>query len=200
MNFERLMRARRMTRSFTEEPLPEGLVDQLLDTARRVPSAGFSQGFDFLVLDGPEQAAQYWNVTLPGLRRSQFRWQGLLRAPLIVVVYADSQRYISRYGDVDKHDTGLGVSRDHWSTPYWLVDASFAAFALQLASIDAGLGVLFFGLFDEAEAVARAFGVPTEMEAVGALAIGYPDDGDQIGRSARRPRRRLGEMVHRGSW
>jgi len=198
--FARLMRARKMTRSFSDEPLPESLIVSLLDTAGRAPSAGSSQGTDFLVLVGKEQTSRYWDITLPEPRRSSFRWQGLLRAPLIVVVYADSQRYIERYSEPDKAGTGLGLGREHWATPYWLVDASFAAMALQLAALDEGLDVLFFGLFGHADAVRDAFGVPLDRDVIGTIAIGHGDGGDDIGASTSRPRRSPDEIVHRGHW
>ena len=37
-------------------------------TAERKPSAGFSQGFEFLVLEGAEQTARYWEAMLPAGR------------------------------------------------------------------------------------------------------------------------------------
>ena len=179
------MRARKMTRSFSDEPLPEQLILSLLDTACRAPSAGSSQGTEFLVLAGTEETSRYWDITLPEPQRGSFRWQGLLRAPLIVVVYADSERYLERYGEPDKAGTGLGVGRERWSTPYWLVDASFAAMALQLAALDEGLGVLVFGLFGHAEAVAEAFCVPKGPGGHGGLLRSYsagPEHTDLVPR------------------
>ena len=200
-SFERLARRRRMTRSFRPDPLPAGTADRLLDVARRAPSAGRAQGTEFLVLEGPEATSRYWDVALPGPRRAGFRWQGLLRAPLLVVCYADPDAYVARYAEPDKEHTGLGQGQDKWGTPFWTVDTAFAAMLLQLAAVDAGLGVLFFGLFDRAPAVAAAFGVPERMQPVGVVAIGRPDpDGDAPGRSAARPRRRASDVVHRGRW
>ena len=51
-----------MVRAFTGEPLAPGLTEQLLRAANRAPSAGFSQGYSFLVLEGPEQAAPLWEI------------------------------------------------------------------------------------------------------------------------------------------
>ncbi|MCB0989947.1 MAG: nitroreductase family protein, partial [Acidimicrobiales bacterium] len=173
-HFAALMRRRRMTRAYLPDPIARPLLDQLLDTARRVPSAGNSQGFDFLVLDTPEAVELYWSTTFSPEGRERFRWQGLFQAPVLVVVYANADAYVSRYSEPDKARTGLGAGADAWSTPYWLVDASMAALALQLAALDAGLGVLFFGLFDHATAIAEAFGVPAGRQAVGTIAIGHP--------------------------
>ena len=188
-----------MTRNFADRPVDPALVDHVVDSARRVPSAGHTQGFDFVVLEG-EQTSAYWDVTLPAERREGFRWTGLLAAPVIVTVWADPGAYVERYGQHDKERTGLGGGVDRWATPYWTVDASFAAMALQYAAIDAGLGVLFFGMFDHAAAVAEALGVPSDRQPIGTIAMGWPADTDEAGRSASRPRRALDDVVHRGRW
>jgi nitroreductase len=201
MEFADLVRRRRMTRAFADRAVDSGLLDRVLDRARRVPSAGNSQGVDFVVLEGPEQTRRYWDVTMPPQRRDGFRWQRLFAAPVVITIWADPARYVERYGEHDKERTGLGADAASWATPYWLVDASFAAMALQYAAIDEGLGVLFFGMFDHADAVAAALGVPADKVPVGTVALGWPDASlDEPGRSTNRARRPLAEVVHRGGW
>ena len=51
-----------MIRAFTSEPLAEGTTDRLLRVASRAPSAGFSQGYSFLVLEGTDQSAPLWQM------------------------------------------------------------------------------------------------------------------------------------------
>ena len=89
MQWREIVRRRRMVRDFTDEPVDSGVLRQLLDDARRTPSAGFTQGLDWLVLNGPEQTEKFWDVTLPLSERPSFRWPGLLRAPVIVLPMAD---------------------------------------------------------------------------------------------------------------
>src|SRR5581483_633047 len=60
--FADVIRRRRMIRAFTTEPLPEGLTGRLPAAAARAPSAGFSQGFSFLVLEGADQCAPFWRL------------------------------------------------------------------------------------------------------------------------------------------
>lgn len=199
-DFADLLARRRMCRNFRTDPLTEDVVQRILGAATRAPAAGNSDGVDLLVLQGPEETARYWDITLPGERRAAFGRPGLLRAPLLVIPLSDRSAYLDRYRDVDKAATGLGAGPEAWPVPYWTVDAAFAAMLLQLAAIDEGLGVLFFGLFDHGPAVMRAFGVPEGRQPVGALAIGRPDDDDEPGRSAARPRRDLEAVVHRGRW
>lgn len=194
-----VVRRRRMVRAFTDDPVAPELVDRLLDLARRAPSAGNSQGWHFVVLEGPEQTARFWDVTLPAERRDRFGWPDLLRAPVLVLPIADPDAYVARYAEPDKAATGLGVDRQAWPVPYWVVDTAFATMTLLHAVVDAGLGALFFGIFREEDRLLRELGVPEGLRPIGAVAIGHPAP-DAPGRSAQRPRRPLDEVVHRGGW
>jgi len=51
-----------MVRAFTGEPLAAGTSERLVRAACRAPSAGFSQGYSFLVLEGEQQAAPLWEI------------------------------------------------------------------------------------------------------------------------------------------
>ena len=195
------IRRRRMVRSYRPDPVDPALVDHLGDLARRAPSAGRSQGLDLLVLEGADQVGAYWDVTLPVERRASFRWQGLLRAPVLLVVAVRPDAYVERYGEADKAATGLGGGTGAWPVPYWWVDAGAAIEHVLLGAVEAGLGACLFGLFDHEGAVAERFGVPGDRRLVATIAVGHPDaDGDEPGRSADRPRRGLGEVIHRGGW
>jgi nitroreductase len=194
-----VVRRRRMVRAFTADPVEPAVVDSLCDLARRAPSAGNSQAVAFLVLDDAEATARYWSVTLREERRAGFRWPGLLAAPVLVVVATRPDTYVDRYGESDKAVTGLGATADAWPVPYWWVDAGAAVEHLLLGAVDAGLGACLFGLFDHEAAVAEAFGVPDGWRLVGTVAVGHPAP-DEPGRSAARPRRPLGDVVHRGRW
>ena len=191
---------RRSCRSFTPESLDAGLLDDLVDAARRTPTAGNCQGVELLALEGADAAA-YWETTLSAERRAAFPWPGLLVAPAIVVPFGMPSRYLARYAETDKAATGLGDASEAWSVPYWLTDAAFAALALQLLVVELGLGCCFFGLFEHEDAVRRRFGVPDEARAVGAIAVGHPEpSGARSSRSTTRGRRPLDEVLHRGSW
>ena len=189
-----------MTRAFRPDPIPHGLLVALVDAGRRAPSAGNSQGFAFVVLEGSEQTARYWDTTLAD--RGDFGFPGLLDAPALVIVLAHPQSYVDRYAEPDKVATGLGEGREQWPVPYWTVDAAFAAMLIQLAAIDAGLGVLFFGPFEHEAEVLRALGVPDGYEAIGTIALGWadPEHDTRAGVSAGRRRRADAEVVHWGGW
>ena len=186
-----------MVRAFTDEPVADQVLTELVDLMRRAPSAGNTQPWEALVLQGPA-TDRYWSVTL-GDRRTSFRWQGLLHAPVLVIPFVRPQAYPERYAEPDKADTGLDGGVDAWSVPYWWVDGGAAVQNLLLGAEAAGLGACLFGQFGHEPAVRDAFDVPSDRRAVGTVAIGHPAP-DEPGRSAGRPRRRLEDVVHHDRW
>jgi nitroreductase len=187
-----------MVRAFTGAPVDPGLVDGLIDLARRAPAAGNTQGTAWVVLRGAE-TARYWDVALPPERRATFRWSGLVAAPVLVVALVRPAAWLERYAEPDKRSAGLGADQADWVVPYWWVDGGMAVEHLLLGAVDAGLGACFFALFDHETAVLAALGVPAGWRALGTIALGHPAP-DEPGRSARRPRATLEEVVHRGGW
>ena len=188
-----------MTRAFRAEPLPDGLLDDLVDLASRAPSAGKTQGWHVVALEGDDTSV-FWDITLPEPRRATFRWQRLLDAPVILLPFADPQAYVDRYAEPDKAAAGLGAGAEAWPAPYWTIDASMAVMTLLLAAEEVGLGALFFGVFREAASLRETLGVPDRLELLGAIALGFAADDDVAGRSSGRSRRRPDEIIHRGRW
>lgn len=203
-DFADVVRRRRMTRAFASDPLPVGLLDDLVDLASRAPSAGKAQGWHLVALEGP-QTARFWDITLPPMRRGRFKWQRLLSAPVILLPFADPKAYTDRYSEPDKAATGLGAGIDAWPAPYWTIDTSMSVMTLLLAAEAEGLGALFFGVFRGERELRQELGVPGHLELLGAVALGYrhedaEDPAADRGRSAARRRRAPDEILHRGSW
>lgn len=191
-----------MTRNFDpDRPVPAATLRHLVDLASRAPSAGKTQGWHLLVLEGAD-TAMFWDITLPADRRAGFAWPGLLVAPVLSLVLADPQAYVDRYAEPDKAATGWGTGTDAWSAPYWTIDTAMAAMTLLLAAEDAGLGTLFFAVSRNEDLLRERLGIPAGLEIVGAIAMGYPaQTGEQrSGRSVNRRRRPPEEILHFGRW
>ncbi len=197
MQFADCARSRKMVRAFRRDPIAQDLLDRIVEVASWAPSAGKTQGWHLLVLRD-SQTEKFWDVTLPKQKRSSFRWQNLLDAPVIALVFADPQAYLDRYSEPDKSATNLGNETSSWPTPYWTVDASFATMQLLLAAHDIGLGALFFGVFNGEVQLREHFKVPQQMQLIGAVALGWPiaeKQGDK-GASAKRVRRKPDQIIH----
>lgn len=196
MEFQEVVRRRRMVRNFEDRPVPSDVVDRLLQNALHAPSAGFTQGWAFIVADTAEQTKRFWDASFPHERRQDFRWSGLFRAPVIIVALSHMDAYIDRYAEPDKRWTDRDP--DRWPVPYWHIDTGFASMLMLLTAVDAGLGALFFGIFRPQE-FRDAFGVPDAYTPIGAIALGYPAP-DEPSPSLKRGRRNTDEVVHRGKW
>ena len=188
-----------MVRSYKPDPLDTALVDELLSLASRAPSAGNTWGTHFVVLEGAD-VAHYWDITLPQEKRPSFPWPGLLHAPVIVLPCGDASAYVERYSEPDKARTGLGESTEAWPIPYWHVDTAMATMTLLHAANDAGLGALFFGIFDNEGAVCAWLDIPSAVRPIGAVALGWPDGNDRPSKSVARGRADFDDIVHRGQW
>lgn len=187
-----------MCRSFLDRPVPAGTVDRLIERARRAPSAGHSQGWDWLVLEGRTQTRRFFELDADRRWLERPDHPGLLAAPVIVVPLADRQAYLDRYREADKSASGAGP--EDWHVPYWLTDTAFATMLLLLGVVEEGLGALLFRLHADPATTLSAFGVPAGHEALGAVAIGWPDPSAAGAPARPRPRRSLASQVHRGTW
>ena len=198
MEFQDVVRKRKMVRNFTAEPIAPEVRERIIANAQRAPSAGFSQGWAFLVLDGPQETERYWGTTMSAARRWEFGWPGMFSAPLLIVALSNKSAYLDRYALPDKGWTDRDEQR--WPVPYWDIDAGMAGLLILQTAVDAGLGAVFFGIFDQA-GLRAAFGIPDEYTAVGTIAIGHPAPTDRPSPSlqivGKRP---AADVVHRGGW
>jgi nitroreductase len=197
MELREAIRRRRMVRNFEDRPVPPEALERVLDHARRGPSAGHTQGYAFLVLEGPEQVGRFWDCTFPADRRAGFRWPGLFRAPVVILPCASKEAYLDRYAEPDKGWADRDEAR--WPVPYWDIDCGFATMAVLLTAVDEALGALFFGIFDGLPALRAEFGIPAEWHPIGAVAVGWPAP-DEPSPSLRRGRRPATEVIRRGRW
>ncbi len=199
MELEEVIRRRRMIRRFDQRPVPPEVVDHVLDLARRSPTAGFSQGVDFVVLDTPESVAGFWRIT--DNPRFPMEDESLAARPTVIVLpIADKRPYLARYAEPDKADFGL-ADEDAWPVKFWDIDAAMASMTALLAAVDAGLGAWFFGIsHGEAELLAE-LGVPDGIRPVGVIGLGYrAADELPTGSGSVRARRPLADQIHRNRW
>jgi nitroreductase len=211
MEFQQVVDRRRMVRNFTSDPVDVDVRNRILANALHAPSAGFSQGWAFLVLDAAADRDRFWRATGAtgataagdGDMESQDAvanpWlEGMRRAPLLVVPLSHKDAYLDRYAETDKGWTDRAEGR--WPVPYWHIDTGMASLLMLLTVVDEGLGACFFGIPPEHIGNFReSFGVPDSYVPIGALAIGHRAP-DRRSPSLRRGRRDVADVVHLGRW
>jgi nitroreductase len=202
MEFSDVVRARRMVRAYDRRrPVPTATVTELLDLAIRAPSAGFSQGWDFVVLRTDADLARFWSAGREGDGEPD-RWlSGMQTAPVLVLCLSDRDRYLDRYAEPDKGWSDRDDAR--WPVPYWDVDTGMAALLILLGAVDRELAGCFFGVPAPRQAAVLAeFGAPSGRRIVGVISLGYPAPAgsDRRSPSLRRGRRPIGEVAHDGTF
>jgi nitroreductase len=197
MELDAVVRRRRMVRAYDpDRPVPGEVVDLVLDHAVRAPSAGFSQGWDFVVLRDDASRRHFWNATTEGDGPPDAWLRGLMSAPVLVLCLSDKDAYLDRYAEPDKGWTDRAES--HWPIPYWDVDTGMAALMMLLTAVDSGLGSCFFGVpAGRHDAVRQTFAIPAGRRIVGVVSIGYAA-ADRRSPSLRRGRRPVAEVAHEG--
>jgi nitroreductase len=161
-----LLRGRRSIRRYRPDPVPDEMVEQLLEAGRWAPSASNRQPWDFIVVRDEairqlvaQHAAFYF-----------IRWAHVGEAPLLIVLCGDARN--PAYRRFLHEDVGLAGSQ----------------IMLQAKALE--LGTCWIGALDR-KAIASILKIPDHLEIVGLLTVGFPAEDPPP-----TPRKPLTEIVH----
>lgn len=196
MDFYELVNKRRMVRNFSADPVAGDAIERILDAARHGPSAGFTQGQDFIVVTDPAMKQRLADLC----DEAEYTARGfdpfISKAPVVIVPCTNEAAYHRRYQEPDKLDES-GEEGD-WPVPYWFMDVGHAVMLILLATVHEGLAAGFAG-FQNLDAARDALGIPAEATPVGVIPIGYPRP-DKRSPSLKRGRRPTTDYIHRERW
>jgi FMN reductase [NAD(P)H] len=198
MNFYDLLKQRRMVRHYTADRIPRDVLERVVGTVRRAPSAGFSQGQRLLVVDEP---ALLEELAKEGDDIAAEPWFGSAAAHVLVLTR--EQDYHDRYTSPDKLDA-TGGTEIVWPVPYWHVDAGAALMLVLLAAIEEGLAGGVYGIqLEDQPRVRELLRIPDELALVAGITLGYPapdPEWSKLTSRATQRRRTVDEQVHWNAW
>ncbi len=186
-----------MVRSFSDEPVAPEALERVLDVARRGPSAGYSQGVEFVVVAEAERRSALARAL--GVPEALART--LERVPVHVLICSSPEIYRSRYREPDKLRVRKDLSDDElWQVPFWHVDAGCAMMLLLLAAVNEGLDAGFIGVWRQDQAKAY-LGIPAAYSITGLAMLGHRAPGERPqGSVTSRRRRPAGQVLHHERW
>ena len=172
--FRDLVLWRRDVRRFRSDPVPEKLLDDLIELASHAPSVGLSQPWRFVKVKSLQRRRLVWESFAAanaralegydGSRRATYaglKLAGLKEAPIHLAIFADESTV-----------AGGGLGRQ--TMPETLRYSVVAAVqTLWLAARAEGLGMGWVSILDPA-AVTQALDVPAAWTLVAYLDVGWP--------------------------
>ncbi len=196
MEFNDVIIKRRMVRNFTDEAIDDAVLERILDTGLRGPSAGFSQGQDFIVVTDPEMKQKLAEFCTEKSYVEAGFDPFISKAPVLIIPCTNEDAYHKRYQQADKTDEE--GNEIEWPVPYWFMDVGHAVMLVLLAVVNEGLAAGFAG-FKQLQAAKDELGIPDEVTPVGVIPIGHPAP-DKRSPSLKRGRRGVENSVHHGKW
>ncbi len=196
MDFMEAVRKRRMVRNFTGEPVPGDVIERIIATAQRAPSAGFSQGVVFVTVTDPETRRAIGQIG----GEEHYVEDGfdpfISGAPVQIVICTSERLYHDRYNEPDKvDDNGNEIV---WPVPYWHTDAGCSLMLVLLAAVNEGLGSAFIGVPNPHD-LRELLGIPDDYLPIGVVMIGHAAPDRKSG-SLKRGHRDLDTIWHRERW
>lgn len=196
MEFDEVIRKRRMVRNYTADPVPPDALDRIVDAGVRAPSAGYSQGMGFVVVTDPATRKSIAHLA----EEEEYVASGfdpwISAAPAHIVITVSEAIYRERYREPDK--LGPDGAEIDWPVPYWWVDAGAALMAVLLAAVNEGLAAGFLGVHSMRD-LAALLAIPEHQSPIGVVTVGNPMP-DRRSESLARGRRPRAAVVHRERW
>jgi FMN reductase [NAD(P)H] len=198
MDLREILKRRRMVRAFESEPIHRETIERIVETVRRAPSAGFSQGQRLVVVTDADTRQRIADLLEKGSGATLESW---LKAPVLIVVGVREDDYHDRYRKPDKLSDGAEIE---WPIPYWHFDAGAAAMLILLAAIDEGYAAGLFGVFAEAtQPFKELLRIPDDVAVACCITIGKPADDSQwsaISSRLTQARKSVDDLVHWERW
>ena len=157
------IKTRRSIRKFTEKPVTEDEVRQVVEAAAFAPSWKNTQIARYIVVTDKEKKDKLADDCMLDFAFNQKTTHG---APALVVLTMIKER--SGYERDGSFTTDRG---EGWQ----MYDAGIAAQTLCLSAHDHGLGTVIMGIFHRRE-LEKYLNIPEDQEIAALIALGYPDE------------------------
>ncbi len=152
------IKGRRSIRKYKHDPVPEGVLQTLLEAVRWAPSWANTQCWEVVVVKDPKIKSEL-AATLP---KTNPALSSMTEAPLVIVLCGE--KGVAGF----KKEEAVTVKGD------WLLfDTGIAMQNLCVAAHALGLGTVIVGRFDH-QKVSEILGVPHNVEVVAMTPLGYP--------------------------
>jgi len=155
MDVKKAIESRRSIREYQDKEVPDNLIIELIDAARRAPSGNNAQPSRYSIVKDSRIKNK--------LRESEiFEQDCFYEAPVIIVCCADPASYKKRVEKWDDQNSTRAIR-----------DLSIASSYLVLRATELGLGTCYVGWIKKEE-IKTVLGIPKEYIVPYVITVGYP--------------------------
>lgn len=153
------IKERRTVRNFEDKPIPDDVLQTVLEAIQWAPSWANTQCWEVVVIKDPDVKAKVQEAAIP---KNNPASKAVVEAPVVLAVCARLKDSGYKKGEVT---TKFG--------DWFMFDLGLACQNLSIAAHSLGLGSVMMGLFDQDKA-AEVLNVPQGHELVTLIPMGYP--------------------------
>lgn len=153
------IRERRSVRNFEDKPVPDELLQTVLEAVQWTPSWANTQCWEIVIIRDPNVKAR---VQEEAFSKSNPAFKSITAAPVVLALCA-------RLNEAGYYKNAVTTKFGDW----FMFDLGLAAQSLGIAAHAAGLGTVITGLFDHDKA-AKVINVPEGYELVSFIPMGFP--------------------------
>lgn len=200
MELKEVFQARRSIRKFKDQPVPQEVLDEMLESVRLAPSAGNAQGHIFGILQDKELKEQVAHAA------GDQDW--IASAPIVFACCADLSWDIA---DQPEDDFGLIVNKLRFNndfldylcrypdkkartTIFENATPLIPAEHIFLTAVSHGLSACFVGYLDIPK-INEILRLPDHMTVLYLLPVGYPDEAPKV-----KKRKEISQLVFYDTW
>jgi nitroreductase len=166
----------RTIRKYKSDPIPQEILDNMLDAAIQASNTGNMQVYSIIVTKDSQIRQNLWEA--------HFKQDMVLQAPVHITFCADFSRF-SKWCQQRHADPGYD---NYLSFLTGAIDALLAAQNCAIAAEKAGLGICYLGTITwMADRIIEILELPQLVVPVAAFTVGYPDE--KPGLTGRLPRK-----------
>ncbi|MBE6528884.1 MAG: nitroreductase [Thermoplasmata archaeon] len=149
MEFKDVIDSRYSVRKFSQKPVEDEVLQQILEAGRLAPTAKNMQGQHVYVVKSPEMRAKF-----------EKEWAMTFDAPIVLIIAMKQElEWISHFSKLNRGETDAAIVTDE----------------MMLQAHALGLGTCWVGWFDP-QKVKEVFDLPENETVYNLLPLGYPAD------------------------
>lgn len=173
MNVKEAINSRKSIRKYQDKQISEEIINELLDAARKAPSAKNVQSHKYFIVKDKETKDKL-------IEHKVFKRSFVNDAPLVIICCADPSQYPE---SIDIDESPLN---------YAYIDLSIAASFLVLRATELGLGTVFVAWIYR-DKIKEILNIPKNYIIPFVIPVGYPAEDPSP-----KPRKNLNEIILQG--